>query len=98
MNYLLLIVAIFVLLYALRKISMIKYSKGHTAIKEAKQNAASLLWGVLVISALIFTPYQVWVITGSSHYWDGAYILGGSVILTIAVGCIFYYKSATKFN
>ncbi len=61
MNYLLLIAAIFVLLFALRKISLIKYSKRHTAIKEAKQNVVSLLWGVLVVSAINFIPYQVWV-------------------------------------
>ncbi|WP_163537581.1 hypothetical protein [Gracilibacillus sp. YIM 98692] len=39
MNYLLLIVAFFVLLFSLRRISMIKYHKKPSALKEAKQNA-----------------------------------------------------------
>jgi len=98
MNYLLLIVAIFVLLFALRKISMIKYNKGISVLKEAKQNLVSMLWGLLVFAAIIFIPYQVWVLTGSSHYWDGVFIIGGTGILTITVSFIFYYKSSVKFN
>ncbi|MCP8616357.1 hypothetical protein [Salirhabdus salicampi] len=92
MDYLLLIVAIFLLLFALRKVSMIKYSKKHSALKEAKQNVVSLLWGVLIILAMGFIPYQVWVLTGSSHYWDGVYIVGGTALLTIAVSFIFFIK------
>ncbi|CQR47525.1 hypothetical protein BN1058_01848 [Paraliobacillus sp. PM-2] len=98
MNYLLLIAAIFLLLIALRKISMIKYAKGISTLKEAKQNVISMLWGVLVISALIIIPYQVWVLTGSSQYWDGVYIIGGTALLTITVSIISYYKSSMKFN
>ncbi|SDZ83892.1 hypothetical protein SAMN05421743_101376 [Thalassobacillus cyri] len=98
MNYLSLIVTIFVLLFALRKISRIKYSKSHSAIKEAKQNVISLLWGVLVIAAMIFIPYKVWMLTGSSPYWDGFYIVGGTALLTITVSFIFYYKSSVKLS
>jgi len=98
MNYLLLFVAIVVLLFALRKITMIKYPKKNTVIKEAKKNTVSLLWGVLVVSAIIFIPYQVWVLTGSSHYFDAVYIIGGTAFLTTTLSFIFYYKSAKKFN
>ncbi|WP_113929452.1 hypothetical protein [Bacillus sp. P14.5] len=98
MNYLLFILAIFVLLFALRKVSMIKYSKKHSALIDVQQNAKSLLWGVLVISAIIFIPYQVWVLTGKSHYFDAVYIIGGTALLTIALSFIYYYKSAVKYN
>ncbi|WP_113927073.1 hypothetical protein [Bacillus sp. P14.5] len=98
MNYLLFILVIFVLLFALRKVSMIKYSKRHSALIDVQQNAKSLLWGVLVISAIIFIPYQVWVLTGKSHYFDAVYIIGGTALLTIALSFIYYYKSAVKYN
>ncbi|WP_208586178.1 hypothetical protein [Gracilibacillus suaedae] len=98
MNYLLLITAILVLLFSLRQISMIKYPKRHSALKEVKQNAISMLWGVLVIAAIIFIPYQVWVITGSSPYWDGVYVIGGTALLTITVSFIIYDKSYQRGN
>ncbi|MFE8700834.1 hypothetical protein ACFYKX_09425 [Cytobacillus sp. FJAT-54145] len=98
MNYLVIIIAIFVLLFALRKISMIKYSKRLSVLKEAKQNVISMLWGVLVIAAIIFIPYQVWILTGSSHYWDGVYIIGGATLFTIIISFIFYYKSTVKYS
>ncbi|WP_430787254.1 hypothetical protein VBD025_15970 [Virgibacillus flavescens] len=98
MNYLLLIGAIFILLFSLRKISMIKYSKTDSSLKDSKQNVVSLLWGILVISAIIFIPYQVWVLTGSSHYWDGAYIIGGTALLTIVLTFVFYYKSTSRYH
>lgn len=98
MNYLLLIVAIFVLLFALKKISMVKYNKVISVLKEVKQNVVSMLWGLLVFAAIIFLPYQVWALTESSHYWDGVFIIGGTVILTITVSFIFYYKTSVKSN
>ncbi len=98
MNYLLLVVAILVLLFSLRKLSMIKYSKTLSVVKEAKQNARSMLWGVLVIAAMIYIPYQVWLLAGSSPYWDGLYIIAGTVLLTISLSFIFYYKNSVKFN
>jgi heme/copper-type cytochrome/quinol oxidase subunit 2 len=97
MNYLLLIIAIFVLLFSLRKVSMIKYSKRNSALKEAKKNAISFLWWSLVAFALIFIPYQVWILTGRSHYFDAVYIIGGTIILMLAL-IFFYYKCAVKFN
>ncbi|ENH96865.1 hypothetical protein J416_08444 [Gracilibacillus halophilus YIM-C55.5] len=98
MNVLLLIVAIVILLFILRKLSMIEYSNRHSALKDAKQNVISLLWGVVVISTIIFIPYQVWVLTGKSLYWDGVYIIGGTALLTIAISFIFYYKSKVKLT
>jgi hypothetical protein len=98
MNYLLLIIAVFVLLFSLRKVSMIKYSKRHSALKKAKQNAILFLWWALVAFALILIPYQVWILTGRSHYFDAVYIIGGTIILMLALSFIFYYKCAVKFN
>ncbi|TYS17133.1 hypothetical protein FZC78_11005 [Rossellomorea vietnamensis] len=98
MNFLLFILSIFVLLFALRKVSMIKYSKRHSVFKDVQQNAKSLLWGVLVISAIIFIPYQIWVLTGEPQTFGAVYIIGGTALLTIALSFIFYYKSAVKYN
>ncbi|MCA1029714.1 hypothetical protein LCL95_01555 [Bacillus timonensis] len=98
MDYLLLITAIIVLLFSLRKISMIKYSKEHSVLKEAKLNALSMVWGVFVISAIIFIPYQVWGLTGGSHDWDGAYTVGLTALLTVAVSFVFYHKISLKSN
>ncbi len=56
------------------------------------------MWGVLIILAMILIPYQVWVMTGASHYWDGVYIVFGTAILTIIVSFTFYYFNVKKFN
>ncbi|WP_217585862.1 hypothetical protein [Lentibacillus saliphilus] len=98
MNYVLLIVAAIALLFALRKISLIKYSKNTSFLRDAKHNVMSLLWGIPVFIAIMLIPYQVWILTGSSRYWDGVYIIGGTAILTIAVSFVFYYKCSVKYN
>lgn len=54
--------------------------------------------GVLIIFAMILIPYQVWVLTGSSHYFDAVYIIGGTTLITIIVSFTFYYFRAKKFN
>ncbi|GGM18363.1 hypothetical protein GCM10011351_00190 [Paraliobacillus quinghaiensis] len=92
MDFLLLIISIFLLLFALTKVSKVKYSKDASTLKEAKLNVISLLWGVVIIAAMIFIPYQVWTISGSSTYWDGAYILLGTGLITAIFSFIFYYK------
>ncbi|GAA0479660.1 hypothetical protein GCM10008986_00120 [Salinibacillus aidingensis] len=92
MDILFLLAAIFVLLFALKRLSMITFAEDDTVLKAVKHKALSLFWVVLIISAFIYIPYKVWVLTGRSHYWDGAYIIGGTALLTIIISFVFYYK------
>mgnify|MGYP001167322390 CR=1 FL=1 len=94
MHFLLLILTIILLLFALKNISKIKYSTEDSFTTEAKKNILSLLWGALVIAALILIPYEVWVITGKSPYLDGAIILLGTGLLTAVMSFVYYYKVA----
>lgn len=84
--------------FALTKLSKIRYSKDDSILKEAKLNIISLLWGVLIVTSMILIPYQVWVITGGSNYWDGVYIFLGTGLLSILISFIFYNKVAAKYN
>lgn len=97
MNFLLLIIAIIILLFSLRKMSMMKYLKSNFTTKEVKQNVISLCWGIVIFCAILFIPYQVWVLTGKSHYFDAVYIIGGTALITTIISFIFYYKSL-KYN
>ncbi|UOE93319.1 hypothetical protein [Alkalihalobacillus sp. LMS39] len=98
MNYILLITAIFVLLFSLRQMTMIEKRKSKTTTLEIKQNITLLLCGIPTIVALLFIPYQVWVLFGKSHDWDGVYTIGGTAIIVIAISFVFYYKRKLKFN
>lgn len=98
MDFVLLLITITVLLFALRKVSKIRYFSKDSILKDAKKNVVSLMWGVLIILAMIRIPYHVWVLTGSSPYWDGAYIVFGAALLTIILSFTFYYFSVKKFN
>ncbi|MBM7661097.1 hypothetical protein JOC85_001869 [Bacillus mesophilus] len=94
MDFFLLILSILLLLLALTKVSKVKYSNSDSIFKDAKLNVISLLWGVLIIATIIFIPYQVWVLTGSSTYWDGAYIVLGTALITAIISFVFYFKIA----
>ena len=96
MDYFILIIAIFTLLFSMRKMSKMKQFKHDSTIKEVKQNIIALLWGIFILVALIVIPYQVWELTGKSQDWDGVYIIGGTALLTIVVSFVFYYKSSLK--
>ncbi|NIK12621.1 hypothetical protein [Alkalibacillus almallahensis] len=98
MDYILLIAAITLLLIATRQLSKIKYTDGFSVLKEAKQNIISMLWGTLIVVMIIHIPHRIWVITGSSPYWGGVYIFGGSLLVTIALTFIFYYQSSVRLK
>ena len=98
MEYLLLLIAIILLLFSLKKLARIKYSNTDGLAEDVKQNVLSLLWGIVVVSAILAIIYQVWVVTGKSSYWDGVFILGGTALLTFFSSFWFYYKSSVKYN
>ncbi|MBP3951807.1 hypothetical protein [Bacillus suaedae] len=98
MDYILLIIAILVLFSSLRQMTLIENSKIKSTMQELKLNSSLLLCGIPTIVALVFIPYQVWVLTGKSNNWDGVYILGGTVVAVIIISFIFYYKRKLRFN
>ncbi|WP_100407830.1 hypothetical protein [Bacillus solitudinis] len=98
MNSILLIIAILVLFFSLRQMTLIEKSKNKSTMQEIKQNISLLLCGIPAIVALVFIPYQVWVLTGKSNDWDGVYIIGGTVIIAIIISFVFYYKRKLKSN
>ncbi|WP_100405595.1 hypothetical protein [Bacillus solitudinis] len=98
MNFILLITAILVLFFSLKQMTLVEKSKNKSTMQEIKQNISLLLCGIPSIVALVFIPYQVWVLTGKSNDWDGVYIIGGTVIIAIIISFVFYYKRKLKFN
>jgi hypothetical protein len=80
------------------KMARIKYSKNDSILKEARLNLVSLLWGGLAVAGYLFTTYQVWVLAGSSVYWDGVYVLLGTALLTAIICFVFYYKVNAMYN
>ncbi|MEI5908605.1 hypothetical protein WAK64_16275 [Bacillus spongiae] len=98
MNFILLSIAMIVWLFSLHRLSKIKYSRRSTILQEAKQNVISLFWGCLIVLAIIFIPYQAWLLTGSSENWDGVYIFGGTIGLIIFVSLRIYYKRMENEN
>ncbi|QHS22396.1 hypothetical protein GWK91_05260 [Virgibacillus sp. MSP4-1] len=96
MNILTLLIAVFVLLIALKRLSMITFAEDDTVLKAVKHKALSLFWVILIISSFIYIPYNVWILTGRSHYWDGVYITGGTALITIITSFVYYYKTSSR--
>ena len=96
LHFILLTLSLFLLFFVAKKIVSLEKMKSKSILKEAKQNAFMLLWGAVLIFLLLFIPYQVWKLTGSSHGWDGVYIVGGAEIITISL--LFYYYNKVKIR
>ncbi|MGD6966231.1 hypothetical protein ACQCVP_07375 [Rossellomorea vietnamensis] len=98
MKYILLGAGVIVLLFSLRNLTLIEQRDNHSITQEIRQNVRLLLYGIPLIGALAFIPYQVWVITGKSEDWDGMFIMGGTAITAIILSYFIYYKRKLKFN
>jgi hypothetical protein len=91
MHLILLLVGLTALLLIVRKmVSVELQQKSSTILDEAKHNAIILLWGITIMFLLLFIPYQAWQLAGSSQYWDGAFVMGGSLIASVFI-CFGYY-------
>lgn len=77
MNVILFMIAIVVLLFSLSQLTRFKDRKDQSVLREMKKNIRLLLYGIPVLVALAFIPYQAWVITGKLNGWGGMYIVGG---------------------
>ncbi|WP_088104240.1 hypothetical protein [Halalkalibacter urbisdiaboli] len=96
MNIFLLVVAIVTLLAVLKRITAIEKVNAGSIKKEIKKNTFLMLWGIIFVSCIVFIPYQVWVLTGSSNDWDGMYIIGATVIAIVIICLTFYSKFKVK--
>ena len=96
MNLILLVISIIILLFSLRQMTIMETSKKKSIIQEIKKNIVLLIWGIPLILALVFIPYQVWILAGKSNAWDGVYVISGTAFLTIIISFIFYYKNKVK--
>lgn len=93
MNILLLMIAIIVLLFSLRKMTIVEYSNNKKSFsQEINHNLKLLAWGFPMVVTLIFIPYQTWIFVGKSSDWDGVYIVIGTAIITILSSFTFYYR------
>ncbi|MFC0560830.1 hypothetical protein [Halalkalibacter alkalisediminis] len=100
MNIFLLVVAIVTLLTVLKRITAIEKINAGSIKKEIKKHTFLMLWGIIFVSCILFIPYQIWVLTGSSNDWNGVYIIGASVIATIIMCFTFYstFKIKKRFT
>jgi len=80
------------------KLTKIKYSKNDSILKEARSNLISLLLGGVAVAGYLITSYQVWVLAGSSVYWDGVCVVLGTALLTAIICFSFYYKVNARYN
>ncbi|NMH67946.1 hypothetical protein HF072_04005 [Bacillus sp. RO3] len=85
-----LVLALVLLLFTLRKMSSIGKTHPQSSLKEIKRNSKLLFWGVWYCFFFLLIPYQIWVITGSSSGWDGAYIIGGAAVFTVIMSFAYY--------
>jgi hypothetical protein len=92
MNYIFLAIAVLVLLFSLKKMIIIENRINKSVIQEIKQNINLLLYGIPTIIAMVYIPYQMWVLTGKSNDWDGVYVIVGSALITIIISYVYYYK------
>ncbi|MDL4842300.1 hypothetical protein [Aquibacillus rhizosphaerae] len=94
MRFIVLIISIILLLFIISKVTSVEKRKIVSMTDEVFQNFYLLLWGIGLIFLILFIPYQVWRITGSSYGWGGAYIFGFTVIAII----LLVYYSYSKFK
>jgi len=96
MNVFILLIAMVTLLAVLKKITLIESTSTKSLKNEVKKNTQLMLWGILLMFCVLLIPYQVWVITGSSNDWDGVYILGAVLIVTVILCFTMYSKYKKK--
>ncbi|TYR78382.1 hypothetical protein FZC66_19705 [Priestia megaterium] len=96
MDLFFLVVAVLTLLVALKRITAIEKAHTNSIPKEIKHNIFMMFWGILLVSCIVFAPYQVWVLTGASNDWDGVYMIEASLIATLFICVTFYSKFKVK--
>lgn len=91
MHLILLVLGLFVLLGIVRTMVIVELRQKPSYIEnEDKHHAILLLWGIGIIFLLLFVPYQAWQLAGSSRGWDGALILGSSLMGIVLITLGFY--------
>ncbi|WP_430786706.1 hypothetical protein VBD025_14510 [Virgibacillus flavescens] len=94
-NFIFLILAVFILIVVIRMLACVGVKKPASPIKEVKHNVIKLLLGIVLCTIILVIPYQIWMLTGSSHDWDAAYIIGATAIITVVFCFYYYYKRVT---
>ncbi|WNF38777.1 hypothetical protein RJD24_10290 [Bacillaceae bacterium IKA-2] len=92
MNVFLLIIAIIAIYAVLKKIALMEALKITIVTKEIRKNLLMMPWAIFLVICILFIPYQVWVLTGSSNDWDGVYIIGATILVTIVLCFTAYSK------
>lgn len=91
MHLVLLVLGLFVLLGIVRTMVIVELRQKPSYIEnEDKHHAILLLRGIGIIFLLLFVPYQAWQLAGSSRGWDGALILGSSLMGIVLITLGFY--------
>ncbi|WP_078549196.1 hypothetical protein [Litchfieldia alkalitelluris] len=98
MDFILLVIVIIILFISIIKMTVLEKLKTKSTTEEIKQNVTFIFWGIPIIFALVFIPYQVWALTGKLNDWGGVYILGGTALLTIIITFTLYYTRKIKLN
>lgn len=83
MHLVLLAIGLFVLIAIVRTMVAVEMRQKPSIIDDEKHHAVLLLWGIGIIFLLLFIPYQAWQLAGSSRNWDGALIVGSSLMASV---------------
>ena len=90
MHLILLALGLLVLLAIVHTMVTVELRQRPSNINEDKNHAILLLWGIGIMSVLLFIPYQAWQFAGSSRDWQGALILGSSLMASVLI-CLASY-------
>ncbi len=92
MHLLLLVLGLSVLIGIVRTMVSVEMRQKPSNIEnEEKHHAILLIWGMGIIFLMLFIPYQAWKLAGSSLGWDGALIVGSS-LMAIMLFCLSAYS------
>ena len=97
-HWLQLLISIISQAIVIRMIIKIEMETTDGILNEVSKISYSLVWGILNVLLMLFIIYQVWKISGSSTYWDGAYIIAASSIVTIILSFGFYGWLKKRIN
>ncbi|BCB03993.1 hypothetical protein [Bacillus sp. KH172YL63] len=90
------ILALILFIISIKKVASFNMDAQRNLFNAVKENARLLLWGLILLTLLMFIPYQIWVLTGSSAGWDGMYIIGGTGLLMVIFSFAYFYRESSR--
>ncbi len=83
----------FLLFYSVKKLAKVNQGQNHIIKEDIIRNSKMLVMGLMMVLSLFLIISQVWVMTGGSHDWDGVYVVGGTIVLTLLISFWYFFKT-----